>query len=150
MGDQSETTRKANEVVGSMDPSGLLEGLETHVCLAFQSLLLLAATQGFGRLRVICARRSYTHQVSLYGHGRTQREMEAAKLPKHRAKPGVARVTNALPWESRHCQGLAMDVNIAVYDQSCWPAFGKLVKICGLTWGGGFRIRDYGHIEHTG
>lgn len=147
MGDKRDEARQAQAVLGAMDPSGLLAGLEDDVCLEFQALLLLAASQGYGRLRVVCARRSFQEQARLYGYGRTVREMQAVKLRTGLAQPARPRVTNALPWEGKHCRGLAMDVDIQVYDSRSWAAFGRLVNLLNLNWGGGFNIRDYGHIE---
>jgi peptidoglycan LD-endopeptidase CwlK len=88
------------------------------------------------RIEVVCAYRSPQEQERLYATGRSQ--------------PG-----RKVTWvkHSKHTERTAFD--IAVYHQGkiTWEpdrykSLGLLAKrVGGLTWGGDWKVRDYGHFE---
>ena len=67
-------------------------------------------------------------------------------------------VTNARAFQSKHQYGLAMDVapirdgRLVISERDPWAmqayqALGEEAEKEGLTWGGRWKLRDYGHIE---
>jgi len=86
-----------------------------------------------------CGYRSIEEQNGLYAIGRT--------------KPGK-KVTNARGGDSWHNYGLAADyafvINGKVTWNGPWATFGKIVRECGLEWGGDFKtILDRPHVQWT-
>lgn len=70
-------------------------------------------------------------------------------------------VTKAKGGQSRHQYGLAVDLapvkdgKIVISEKDPWAmaayvALGEEAQAAGLTWGGVWRFRDYGHIERSG
>ena len=70
-------------------------------------------------------------------------------------------VTKAKGGQSRHQYGLAVDLapmkdgKVIISEKDPWAsevyaALGEEAKAAGVTWGGNWSFRDYGHIEKTG
>ncbi len=70
-------------------------------------------------------------------------------------------VTNARAFQSKHQYGLAVDVapmkdgRIVISERDPWAmqayqALGEEAERVGLTWGGRWRLKDFGHIEVSG
>jgi len=137
----------AQELVRVMDPEGRLKELGSYERSRFRCLLLELAWYGYGRCRIVSARRSRTQQERLYGLGRTERDMEMALLPKSFAVPDAKKVTWVLPCNSKHVSGEAVDVTFSSYVKVRWGTVRIVARNLGLTWGGDWRVRDYGHFE---
>lgn len=67
-------------------------------------------------------------------------------------------VTNAGPYQSYHQHGLAADSaflrdgRLVISEQDAWAMqgyrlYGEFAESLGLTWGGRWRMRDFGHVE---
>lgn len=108
------------------------------------------ALAGYGRLSILETYRSYERQCTLYGQGRTPRQLASVGLPSIYAKPSLKVVTGALPGTSLHGYGLAVDVLIDVYPKSHWSKIGAVFKRHGFIWGGDWKMRDYRHFEYRG
>lgn len=104
--------------------------------------------QVFARL----AARGYTF-VLLEGYRSPERQEKLADLGSH--------VTNARAFQSKHQYGVAADVapvrdgKLVISERDPWAmeaylALGEEVEKLGLTWGGRWWFKDYGHIEMTG
>ena len=131
----------------SLDPKCLLPHLDGIATQRMTCLLLWLAYCGWGRIHVVAGRRDLDQQCQLYGQGRTAAECMDRDVPCSYAKPAMQIVTWCNPYNSRHVRGLAIDVDLLMYAQVSYPAFGSLVRKAGFTWGGDWDVRDYGHIE---
>lgn len=140
-------TNAAKELMLSADPLRLLETCEDEVRLRGWALMYLLSLHGFGLATVICGRRDLREQQRLYGMGRSAVQMRAVGAPEHLANPGAKKVTWVKPDDGRHVQGLAFDVNFSGYKLSPGGVIGKCADAVGLTWGGNWKVRDYGHFE---
>ena len=85
--------------------------------------------------KIICTYRSQKEQDILYRRGRTNKG-------------------NKVTWTktSRHSRGTAVDIAIIKGSKISWKGtdyidLGKIGKTLGLTWGGDWKVRDYGHFE---
>lgn len=88
--------------------------------------------------KIICSYRTQKDQDQLYAKGRTE-------------------TGEKVTWtrQSRHTEGVAFDVVIFKEDQISWKPedyfkLGAIAKRLGLTWGGDWKVRDYGHFEIGG
>lgn len=86
------------------------------------------------KVRMICGLRSMEQQRRLYAIGR-------------RGIAGERIVTRARAGYSYHNFGLAADYAVARLSQQQRGKFGALAESVGLTWGGRWKMRDYGHVE---
>lgn len=88
--------------------------------------------------------------VLLEGYRSPERQQQLAALGPH--------VTNAGMYQSYHQFGLAADVaflregRVVISERDPWAMrgyelYGELAEAHGLTWGGRWRMRDYGHVE---
>lgn len=88
--------------------------------------------------------------VLIEGYRSPQRQAHLQSMGLH--------VTNAGPHESYHQHGLAADSAflrngvLIISEQDPWAMegyrlYGELAEAAGLTWGGRWRMRDYGHVE---
>ena len=88
--------------------------------------------------------------VLLEGYRSPERQETLAALSPH--------LTQARAYESRHQFGLAADLaplrsGVLVFDveepwaKSAYFALGEEARAAGLTWGGGWKLQDYGHVE---
>lgn len=88
--------------------------------------------------------------VLLEGYRSPERQQQLAALGPH--------VTNAGMYQSYHQYGLAADVafvrdgRIVISERDPWAMrgytlYGETAEAHGLTWGGRWRMRDYGHVE---
>jgi len=130
-----------------LDPEKKIGTCQVSARFRFQMLVLGLATMGFGRVRVSYGRRSLDEQERLYGRGRTTAECRSAGVPVEYSCPGLSKVTWTLPHASKHVQGLAIDVWFGGYKHIQWVRVGELARLLGLTWGGDWSKRDYGHFE---
>lgn len=130
-----------------LDPKCLIETIDPSARMRMRLLMIGLAHCGFGRVRVTSGRRSLDSQMVLYGYGRTQAECEAAGVPKIYSRRGRAQVTWTTPAASRHVMGLAIDVSWRPYKNVTWFTVARLAMDLGLTWGGDWRKKDYGHFE---
>jgi len=87
--------------------------------------------------KIICGYRSQEAQDKLYSQGRST--------------PG-----KKVTWtkRSRHTAGIAFDVAVLKEYRISWRPkdyfrIGQIGKSIGLTWGGDWKVRDYGHFELT-
>lgn len=140
-------TDAVKDLVAHWDPSGLLEDVEPGMKRAAICLLSLGALAGFGRLRILEGRRGLDEQRRIYGRGRTAAECKAANVPTAYAMPEEAQRTWCRPEDSKHVQGRAVDLNVNVYPAATLEQLGAIARSIGLTWGGDWEVRDYGHFE---
>ena len=137
----------AGELLRAMDPKNLVQGLEEEVRWKFRACLFVVAAAGFGRARVIETKRSLARQMMLYGKGRTSSELRADGVDPKYAAPGCRRVSWILPRLGMHVRGLAWDVDFSMYDARSLARLEGVVESIGVTWGGAWKVRDYGHFE---
>lgn len=113
-----------------------LVNLHPQVEAAARRLLAGAELQGI-QLRITSGFRSYSEQAQIYAKGRTA--------------PGKI-VTHARPGQSYHNFGLAFDVVPMINGQPDWNSphwqkIGEMGKAQGLTWGGDWKWKDWGHFQ---
>ncbi|PPE67706.1 M15 family metallopeptidase [Caldimonas caldifontis] len=88
--------------------------------------------------------------VLIEGYRSPQRQAQLQSMGVH--------VTNAGPHESYHQHGLAADSaflrdgKLVLSEKDPWAMegyrlYGELAESAGLTWGGRWKMRDYGHVE---
>ena len=121
----------------------LADPMQPHVTDFFAK----AKHAGYGRLEITEAYRSLTRQAELYGHGRTRLQLRLANVNPMYARPELPKVTWVTPKNAKHCQRLAIDINISAYPKSHWNIIGHIAEQYGLTWGGRWKCRDYCHLE---
>jgi len=109
-------------------------GLSSEVVSKIKQLHDLASKKGIA-FKVIEGYRSQARQNELYAQGRT--------------KPG-----KKVTWttHSKHTSGRAFDVMMLKNGKGTWDykeylELGKLGKSIGLTWGGDFKGKDFGHFQ---
>lgn len=89
--------------------------------------------------------------------------LEGYRSPERQEKlaASATRVTNARAYQSKHQYGLAVDVapvkdgRLRISERDPWAmeaylALGEEAERAGLTWGGRWSFKDYGHIEVAG
>jgi len=130
-----------------MDPKGMIEELRTDCRTYFRGVLLTIGMIGFGRVRVICCHRPLARQREIYGWGRTTAECEAVGVPGELAKPKMQQRTWCRPQDSKHVQRRAMDLDLSGYPNSSLELLGHVARSFKCTWGGSWKVRDYGHFE---
>jgi len=147
----SKSEVSGSPIVGAaiklMDPKALIETTGAENRMRFRLLVLGLAQAGYGRARVVCGHRSLDGQRVLYGYGRTAAECVEAGVPNKYARPGRDRVTWIKPSESRHVLGRAIDIDFSMYAVVSQTLIGVIADVLGLTWGGNWKVRDYGHFE---
>lgn len=143
---ESETDAIGNSIE-AMDPDGWIDTCEEWARWRFRGLVCCLALAGFGKVRVTAGRRSFEQQVRLYGQGRSADEMAVIGLSGHYAKPAMDRVTWLQPHSSRHVAGAAIDVDLEFYDVESYGLIGDICRQLGITWGGEWSVRDFGHFE---
>ena len=106
------------------------------------AFLKAAEVEGLAMI-ITCTFRSMEEQAELYKIGRT--------------KPG-RKVTNALPGQSSHNYGLALD-GVPLYhgkpawkttgeELKLWNLYGELAEAAGLEWAGRWtRFREFPHVQ---
>lgn len=87
----------------------------------------------------------------LYSAGYSDREIALAR---RRGYTADKRIVTNLVYPFKHGEGLAMDCAWVVDGKVSWDVplewwqkYGSAAKAHGLTWGGDWRMRDYGHVE---
>jgi len=135
------------DAVQAMDPKGFIKELGWQNQCRAAGVLCALAYAGYGKVRVVCGKRSLDEQRALYGRGRSEEECCEEGVPSVYAKPDVARVTWITPMGSRHVQGRAIDVDWSSYGDRAYARIGRLLLGIGVTWGGEWSVRDYAHIE---
>lgn len=96
--------------------------------------------------------RGYTFAL-LEGYRSPERQEKLADLGNH--------VTNARAFQSKHQYGVAADLapvrdgKLVISERDTWAmqaylALGEEAEKAGLTWGGRWWFKDYGHVEMTG
>jgi len=140
-------TAMVRDALKRMDPEGLIEHLRPDSRTYFRGVLLSIAMIGFGKARVISTLRPLEEQQRLYGEGRTVAECREGGVPVEYARPAAPQVTWCLPEESAHVQARAMDLDLSGYAWDTLSVLGHVARSFGATWGGDWRVRDYGHFE---
>lgn len=130
-----------------VDPHGYLAGVDPGKRYRFEMLLMVLVGFGFGNIRVSSGRRTIYEQEVLYGYGRTRAQLQVHGMNPALARPDRMVVTWVLPGASAHVIGAAIDLSLADYGESAFKQLGRAAKLCGLTWGGDWKVRDYGHFE---
>lgn len=132
----AEVATLRSDIVSASRDWGLLDA-------EFKQRLLLA-------YRLMKQRHGY-HMVLLEGYRSPDRQIMLADLD-------YAAVTNARAFQSYHQYGLAADSafyrdgQLVISERDSWAMrgyqlFGETSLQVGLLWGGGWRLRDYGHVE---
>ena len=109
-------------------------------------------TQPVLRILARLASRGYTFAL-LEGYRSPERQEKLADLGNH--------VTNARAFQSKHQYGVAVDLapvrdgKLVISERDPWAmeayvALGEEAEKDGLTWGGRWWFKDYGHVEMTG
>jgi len=145
--ERESATDAIRQVLGIMDPKGLIEELRSDWRTYFRGVLLAIGMIGFGRARVICCHRSLAGQREIYGQGRSEGECVVAGVPRRFAKPKLQERTWCLPEDSKHVKRRAMDLDLSGYPDSSMELLGHVARSFGCTWGGAWRVSDYGHFE---
>ena len=108
--------------------------LTTETREKFYELAELAGRAGKD-LRLLCTYRSQESQDKLFAKGRTS--------------PG-----KKVTWtrRSKHTRRIAFDIAVVKDGRISWKPedylyLGRLAEKVGLTWGGNWKVRDYGHFE---
>jgi len=109
------------------------EGLDGSFVARLRCFEKSLAEEGI-EARLVCGLRSLEEQRGLYAIGR-------------RGIAGERIVTRARPGRSYHNFGLAADYAVGQLSSEEREKFGLLAERAGLTWGGRWRMRDYGHVE---
>lgn len=128
-------------------PDPKLTELNDPVRSRAASFLALAHSAGYGKLVIVEGYRSAARQAELYGHGRSRWALRLVNINPDYAKPKLPQVTWVTPAKAMHCRRLALDINISAYPSDHWDKIGRLGERAGLTWGGRWRCRDFGHFE---
>ena len=143
----NSVTGAIRHVLEDMDPKGLIEELRSDSRTYFRGVLLSIGMIGFGRVRVICCHRSLERQREIFGQGRTEAECEAAGVPRHLAMPNGTIRTWCKPEDSKHVKRRAMDIDLTGYPGTSFELLGHVARSFKCTWGGAWKVRDYGHFE---
>ena len=138
----------AEDVMKSLDPGNLVSGLREEVQLRFRALLMLLAYTGFGRIRVTSGLRSLDSQCCIYGQGRSAAELARVGVASIYARPKLLKRSWIEPSESSHVLGRAIDIDLVFYESSVYKVLGYVAKSLGITWGGDWKVKDYGHFEY--
>ena len=138
------------EALKKMDPAGKIEKMRPAVQERMRSLLFALAFHGFGKVGVLCTVRTELEQKALYGKGRTAAQCKEAGVPEEYASPGAAIVTWSRPLESMHVHGCAMDIYCGNYQRHEVGGWNEIARSLGLTWGGTWKVDDWGHFETMG
>lgn len=112
-----------------------------------EAWLLELAWRGYGKVRVIEARRSLARQMELFGKGRTARQLRKCGVPEEYADPEAYQVTWCQPEEGKHVLGLALDVDISAYKGHDVAAIRDCARRLGITCGADWKVRDQNHYE---
>lgn len=147
MTERESGTNCAIELLGIMDPQGKIDTCEEWVRWRFRALVMNLALLGFGKVRVICGRRTFEEQCALYGKGRSADEMAAIGQSAEYAQPEKRRVTWLDPRWSAHVQGRAIDLDWSEYPDCDYLGITTICRQLGITWGGVWSVRDYAHFE---
>lgn len=147
MEDRKTGTHVAVEVLELMDPESRIDSCMEWGRFRFRGLVFCLALAGFGKSRVIAARRTFDEQCQLYGLGRSADEMAVIGVSAQYARPSDRRVTWLDPRYSRHVQGLAIDVDFREYRSEELDAVVNVARQLAMTWGGAWSVRDYAHFE---
>lgn len=114
-----------------------ISSLKPELQAKFTELKEVAHGEGID-FKLICGYRTQKEQDRLYAQGRTK-------------------VGKKVTWtrRSRHTQRIAFDIAIVKGDRISWRSedyfsIGRLGKSLGLTWGGDWKVRDYGHFQLGG
>jgi len=147
MPERESGTNNAVELLGVMDPQKKIDTCEEWTRWRFRSLVCCLALVGFGKVRVICGQRTFEEQCALYGQGRSADEMAVIGVSGGYAKPDKPRVTWLDPRYSAHVVGRAIDVDWSEYLATNHLGVRDVCRQLGITWGGGWSVRDYAHFE---
>lgn len=147
MGSIETATPAAKQVIEMQDPHLMIDGTKDEVRNRFRGLLLVLSYHGYGRARVIAGTRSLNQQMLIYGKGRTEAQCLKNGVPKIYARPDGPIVTWCVPSKSRHVQGRAIDISFAAYTEMDWKRVGSIAASLKISWGGNWKVRDYGHFE---
>lgn len=96
-----------------------------------------------------------------YGYKMVMIEGYRSPARQNRLASGGVTVTRAKANQSYHQYGLAADAafyrhgKLVISAQDAWTKrgyklYGRVARSFGLTWGGGWRLKDYGHVELRG
>lgn len=140
-------TEKVKAAMAILDPKGLVQDLAYAAQRQLTVVLLTLAYEGYGRIRVISGRRSLDAQNELFGKGRSEAECAAQGVPKSYARSDEKVVSWIPPYQSKHVLGKAVDVSWLVYPSPQWPLVKAIARDLHVTWGGNWKVRDYGHFE---
>jgi len=140
-------TPRIKEALEGLDPMGLIEEIRSDARTFFRGLLLTIGMMGFGRVRVISTVRTLREQQAIYGCGRSIAECRAAGVPGEFSSPKVGVRTWCLPEDSKHVKRMAMDIDLSGYPNSALELLGHVARSFKCTWGGAWKVKDYGHFE---
>jgi len=144
-----------------------LQDLHPEARPLFEALISRCRTEGIEAL-IVFTKRSPLEQAALWRQSRSAEEVQKTiqrlqkgtvfqqKQAEYLIKAGPSSgpwVTNALPLESAHQWGLAIDLCPLVGGKAAWDRIdlfkrmGSIGKSLGLVWGGDWRKKDWGHFE---
>lgn len=100
------------------------------------------------------------YKIMLEQHGYEMVLLEGYRTPARQARLAELgpQVTRAGPFESYHQHGLAADNafmrdgRVVISERDPWAMrgyelYGEVARSAGLAWGGGWSMKDYGHVE---
>jgi len=140
-------TEPARVLIEMVDPRGYLRSLEGKTRGRAVWMLLDLALAGYGRVKVRAGRRSLEEEERLYGQGRDGAACRMAAVPERFACPELGQVVWCRPEDSKHVRGEALDLDLSAYKAVSYSVIGAIGELCGFTWGGRWRVKDYGHFE---
>jgi len=138
----------AAKLLERMDPRRWLREVSVEAELAFGAVLFCLARKGFGKVRVVAARRSWEMEARLFGRGRSRAECRAACVPEEYAAPAERKVTWCRPDRSLHVAGRAMDLDLSMYDVQVRGHLRHVLQALGMGVPAAWSKGDYGHVEY--
>ena len=156
---------RQSHIQGAFNPELLLPppALPPTMFISSERFALETADRDWGKLnaqftqpvlRLMARLQSRGYQFALLeGYRSPERQEKLADLGRH--------VTQARAFESKHQFGLAVDLaplrdgRLVVSERDPWAmqaymALGEEAEQAGLTWGGRWSFKDYGHVEASG
>lgn len=142
-------------------PSRRISDLHLSVQDKVEQFVSLCKAAGIDLL-ITCTFRSCTEQMALYAQGRKplavvnalRKEIGLYSIPE---SENIRPVTKALPGQSLHNYGLAVDVvplslGKPVWDnEEIWQKIGEIGEACGLEWyGHNPSFKEFPHFQYTG
>jgi hypothetical protein len=144
---RGSATKKIDEILKVVDPGGLIGQMQESVRLRSELLVIGIARMGFGLIRVRETKRTLAREHALYGKGRSAVQCRYANVPVEYHDEQSDIVTWTRPDQSSHVKGLALDLDVGPYTFEEAGSWKRLAYELRFTWGGEWKVMDWGHFE---